>query len=291
MIQLYSSSGFRAPARMYKLGFPIWYGYGSEIREMVDEAGKVGFDYVEVSIDYPWPWGGGLRLSEVVRMVREAGLSLGFHAPWRDLRLSSPLEEIRMASVKLFERAVSELSSYECDYVAVHLSTDQAADRIEEIRDEVVEAAVRSAEELMEISRSLGIRLLVENVREDLDMFARIASRSGGVCLDIGHVIVSAARRLGRDSVDAELDRWLKALKEKVAAIHYSGVRFNGKHARDHQLTSSSDKYLQVLKGWLGELKPRNILLEVFEGLGENHARPSQLADAVRFLKSPLNRR
>ncbi|MEM3921988.1 MAG: TIM barrel protein, partial [Nitrososphaerota archaeon] len=254
--------------------------------------------------------------------IRGLGLSLGFHAPWRDLRLSSPFDEIRNASIKIFEKIALELSAYDCDYLVAHLSTDQAVDeirnasikifekialdlsaydcdylvahlstdqavdRIDEIRGEVVEAATASAETLVEICRSLGLRLLVENVREDLEMFERIASRADGVCLDLGHVIISTARRLERDKIDAELEKWLSSLKDKVEAIHYSGVKFDGKHARDHQLTDSSDKYLRLLKRWLTELRPRHILLEVFEGAGEEHAWPRQLADAVRFLKA-----
>ncbi|MEM2188858.1 MAG: sugar phosphate isomerase/epimerase [Nitrososphaerota archaeon] len=278
--------GFRALGAMHKLGFPIWYGYGPEISKIVEEAHRIGFDYIEISIDYPWPRGGEPSLSEVMKTIRGLGLSLGFHAPWRDLRLSSPFDEIRNASIKIFEKIALELSAYECDYLVAHLSTDQAVDRIDEIRGEVVEAAIASAETLVEICRSLGLRLLVENVREDLEMFERIASRADGVCLDLGHVIISTARRLERDKIDAELERWLSSLKDKMEAIHYSGVKFDGKHARDHQLTDSSDKYLRLLKRWLTELRPRHILLEVFEGAGEEHAWPRQLADAVRFLKA-----
>jgi sugar phosphate isomerase/epimerase len=272
---------------MHKLGFPIWYGYGLEISRIVEEARETGFDYIEVSIDHPWPRGGEPSLAGVVRVIRGSGLSIGFHAPWRDLRLSSPFEEVREASIRVFERIASDLSAHECDYLVAHLSTDQAVDRINEIRDEVVKAAVKSVETLTGICRDLGLILLVENVREDLEMFERVASRADGVCLDIGHVIISTHKRHGRESVDAELERWMRSLKDRIMAIHYSGVRFDGKYARDHQLTNSSDKYLRLLKNHLGELRPRYILFEVFEGLSEEHAWPRQLADALHFLRSP----
>jgi sugar phosphate isomerase/epimerase len=271
---------------MHKLGFPVWYGYGSEIGRIVEEAHGTGFDYIEVSVDHPWPRGGEPSLSEVAKLIRGSGLSIGFHAPWRDLRFSSPFDEVRETSVKVFERVASDLSSHECEYLVVHLSTDQAIDRIDEIRGEVVEAAVRSAETLTEICRSLGLRLLVENVREDLEMFELIASRADGVCLDIGHVIISTYKKHGRERIDVDLKRWMASLKDSVVAIHYSGVKFDGKHARDHQLTDSSDRYLRLLKSRLGELRPRYILFEVFEGMGEEHAWPRQLADALHFLRS-----
>ncbi len=271
---------------MLRLGFPIWYGYGERVEELIREARKTGFDYLEVSLDYPWPFKGSFQLSKVVKAALSEGLSIAFHAPWRDLRLSSPFEDIRNASLKVFEKVISEISSYEIDYLVVHLSTDQAADRIEEIREEVLDAALSSVDSLKGISENLGLRLVVENVREDLDMFRKIASRASRICLDVGHVIISTVRRLGRERVDEELERWLDALKDRIEIMHYSGVRFEGKWVRDHQLTDSSDKYLRRIKNKLKEIKPRGFLLEVFEGRGEDeHVRPSHLADAVSFLK------
>ena len=271
---------------MLRLGFPIWYGYGERVEGLIREARKIGFDYLEVSLDYPWPFKGSFQLGEVVEAAFSEGLSIAFHAPWRDLRLSSPFEDVRSASLKIFEKVVSEISNYEADYLVVHLSTDQAADRIEEIRDEVLDAALSSVDSLKGISKSFGLRLVVENVREDLEMFRKIASRASRICLDVGHVIVSTVRRLGRERVDEELERWLEALRDKVEVVHYSGVRFEGRWVRDHQLTDSSDKYLRRIKNELKEMKPRGLLLEVFEGRGEDeHARPSHLADAVSFLK------
>jgi len=272
---------------MHKLGFPIWYGYGLEISRIVEEACETGFDYIEVSIDHPWPRGGEPSLADVVRVIRGSGLSIGFHAPWRDLRLSSPLEEVREASIRVFERIALDLSAYECDYLVAHLSTDQAVDRIDEIRDEVMKAAVKSVEMLTGICRGLGLKLLVENVHENLEMFEKVASRADGICFDIGHVIISTHKRRGRESIDAELEKWMRSLRDRVVTIHYSGVKFDGKYARDHQLTDSSDRYLHLLKNHLGELRPRYILFEVFEGVGEEHVWPRQLADALHFLRTP----
>ena len=277
----------RSDKLMFKLGFPIWYGYRNRVRELARESRRIGFDYVEVSLDHPWPFSGNPGLDEAVRAVLSEGLSIAFHAPWRDLRLSSPLEEVRSASIKVFRKVASKISSYECDYLVVHLSTDQAIDRIEEVRGEVVEAAVKSVGELNDISRELGLKLMFENVREDLEMFKVIASKSMGICLDAGHVIVSTSRRLGREHAEDELRKWLTTLKDKIRIIHYSGVKFNGKWVRDHQITDSSDRYLRLIRSKLKQINPEYFLLEVFEGRKEEeHARPSHLADAVRFLKS-----
>jgi len=271
---------------MFKIGFPIWYGYGKHIRELAHEAARVGFDYLEISLDYPWPFRGRMPLREVVEIATKEGLSPAFHAPWRDVRPASPFEEVRHASLKVLEKVVAEISSFECEYLVAHISTDQAFDKIEEIRGEVVKAAVESIKSLKEISEAGGLKLVVENVREDLKTFLEIVSRSGiYACLDVGHAICLIARRIGREAVEEELSKWFSSLRDRIRVVHYSGIRFGNGWVRDHQLTSSADKYLRFTKSQIQKLGLENFLLEVFEGPGDGEVKPSHLADAVSFLR------
>ncbi|HDD65998.1 MAG TPA: sugar phosphate isomerase/epimerase [Nitrososphaeria archaeon] len=271
---------------MLRLGFPVWYGYGGRIRELAREAARVGFDYLEISLDYPWPFKGRLPLREVVETAAKEDLSPAFHLPWRDVRPASPLEDVRRSSLKVLEKVVAELSGFECEYLVAHVSTDQALDKIDEITGEVVEAAVESIRSLRSFSEAGGLRLVIENVREDLKTFLEIVSRSGAhACLDVGHAVCSIAKRMGREAVERELSKWFDSLRDRIRVIHYSGIRFGNGWVRDHQLTSSADRYLRFTKSRIRGLSLRNLLLEVFEGPGDGEVKPSQLADAVSFLK------
>jgi hypothetical protein len=55
-------------------------------------------------------------------------------------------------------------------------------------------------------------------------MFERIASRADGVCLDIGHVIISTYKGYGRGNIDAELERWLTSLRGHLGELRLSAT-------------------------------------------------------------------
>jgi len=115
---------------MHKLGFPVWYGYGFEISRIIEEARDTGFDYIEVSIDHPWPRGGEPSLDEVVRLIKGSGLSTGFHAPWRDLRLSSPLSRSQHTATA---SARSPLYAISTDAILLGLSSSTLSQLLERI--------------------------------------------------------------------------------------------------------------------------------------------------------------
>ncbi len=270
-----------------KLGFPIWYGYGERIWKFIDEAEEAGFNYLEISLDYPWPFRGKPKLGEVVRKALDEGFSIAFHAPWRDIRPASPIEEVRNSSVAALKKFMSEVAEHSADYIVLHLSTDQAVDRIPEIGEESINAAVESIKELKSFTRSLGLRMVVENVREDLHRFKRIVLESDSeVCLDVSHAICSIVRNGGRGRIEEELITWITELKDRVKVLHFSGVKFMENRVKDHFLVDENDHYLKLVKKELKLLNIENFLLECFEDPDHGEVTPMRLAPAVKFLKS-----
>jgi len=271
---------------LMKIGFPIWYGYGDRIRGIILEAAEAGFDYIEVSLDYPWPLAGDWRLEEVVGEILDRGLSAAFHAPWRDIRLASPIGAVRRASVRALEKFMSRVSKYPCDYAVVHVSSDQAVDRIPRLREECVASAVKSIREILSSKTMSSIRIVCENVREDLEMFKRIISEAGvEVCLDVSHAICVAARSSRRNGLEEEARAWIRGLGSMIRVLHISGVRFEGNWVRDHLTITRDDRYLKLVKEELEGLAVENLLLEVFEDPGGGEARPIQLRGVVECLR------
>jgi len=269
-----------------RIGFPIWYGYGDRLQKMISEAADVGFDYIEVSLDYPWPFRGAYRLEDVIRDAFDHGLSIAFHAPWRDIRLASPISEVRKTSVKAFEEFMAKVSRYSCDYVVVHLSSDQAVDRIPQIREEYIASAVKSVKEILSLESLSSLKIVFENVREDLDTFKRIVSEAGSeVCLDVSHAICLAARSSKKNKLDEEVKRWIRELGSLIRVMHFSGLRFMGNWVRDHVIIPKDDRYLKLVKEELRNLNVENFLLEVFEDPDKGEVHPPQLREVVEFLK------
>jgi len=270
-----------------KIGFPIWYGQWRGLQVLMSEISKSGFDYIEISLDYPWPFKGDLKIGEVVRLAESEGLSAAFHGPWRDIRLSSPIERIRSASVEAFKAFIEEISGFECDYLVVHLSTDQAVDRIPLIRDEVVESAVKSVEELSSFGRGLGLRIVFENVKEDLPEFREIISKTGSeICLDISHAVCASVRKGRKNDLEGNVLKWIKEFGDRIRVMHFSGMKFIGNRVKDHLMTDESDRFLQLVKRELKGLRVENFLLEIFEEIDQGEVSPRRLAKIVKYLRS-----
>lgn len=248
---------------------------------------KSGFDYIEISLDYPWPFKGELEIDEVVHLARSEGLSIAFHGPWRDIRLSSPIERVRNTSIETFKLFIEEISIFRCDYVVTHISTDQAFDRISLIRNEVIESAVESINELSSFARSVGLRIIFENVEEDLPQFKEIISRTNSeICLDVSHAICVSARADKRNDLRDTVTNWIKEFRDRIKVMHFSGVRFMENWVKDHLLTDENDPFLQLVKGELENLKIENFLLEIFEDVDREEISPTRLERLVKYLKS-----
>jgi len=271
-----------------KIGFPFWYGYGRDFEEIIDEVVEAGFDYLEISLDYPWPSGGEFSLREVIHRALKDNLAIAFHGPWRDIRLSSPIERVRKVSVELFKSLVEEISGYGCEYLVVHLSTDQAIDRIPSVKKESIKAAAESARELNAFVKERGLKIVFENVREILQDFLEITSRANSkVCVDVSHIICTAVRNKKKNQLKKEIINWIASLRDKIEVIHYSGVKFFGNWVKDHLVTDEKDEYLQLVKKEMKALDVKYFLLEIFEDMHRKEVRPKHLSGLVSFLKEP----
>ncbi|MDW8022004.1 MAG: sugar phosphate isomerase/epimerase family protein [Nitrososphaerota archaeon] len=253
----------------------------------MSEISKSGFDYIEISLDYPWPFRGELKIGEVVQLAKLEGLSVAFHGPWRDIRLSSPIEKVRNASIEVFKSFIEEISNFECEYVVTHLSTDQAFDKIPLIRSEVIDSAVKSIEELSSFAQRLGLRMAFENVKEDLPQFREVVNRTKSeVCLDVSHIICFSSKASKRDDLIDIVARWINEFRDRIKMMHFSGVKFMEDWVRDHLITDENDPFLQLVKRELKKLKIENLLLEIFEDVTHEEVSPVRLENLVKYLRS-----
>ncbi|MCD6300605.1 MAG: sugar phosphate isomerase/epimerase, partial [Staphylothermus sp.] len=86
---------------MVNIGIPLWIG--TFTNQSVEEINRIllenKIELIELSIDYPWP-------QKQVELLRNAitcfanNFKISIHAPWRDLPLATPYENIRKTVVK-----------------------------------------------------------------------------------------------------------------------------------------------------------------------------------------------
>ena len=282
---------------MVLIGYPVWYG-DKNIEQVLTSIARAGFSYIELSLDYPWPFKHLDKLETIVNLAQEYSLKIGVHGPWRDIALASPIESIRRASVEVYRLLMERVASLDPLYLNVHLATSQVVDIDRDLEREAIESAIRSVEELYGIARDHGVDLVIENDPGKCcslpGHLAPIKERVGKVffCFDVGHAIIAYHRKLRRDRENSKVDylelarQWVTIFKDKLILLHLHDYKYKNGHVEDHLPPGSHNVNIKNLLKTLRDANIRYILLEVFYEEGGKHASPEKLVDIVRDVRT-----
>ena len=282
---------------MVLIGYPVWYG-DRNLDHVIASISRAGFSYIEVSLDYPWPFKHVDKLNNVIRLAREYSLRVGVHGPWRDIALASPIENIRRASIEVYKSLMENVALMDPLYLNVHLATTQIVDIERDLEKESIDAAMRSVEELYDIAREYGVDLVVENDPGKccslLDHLAPIKDRVEKVffCFDIGHAVIAYHRKMKRSREEVKVDylelarQWATVFERKLILLHLHDYRYKNGHVEDHLPPGTHNVNVKNLLKALRDTGIRYVLLEVFYEEGGKHASPEKLVDVVRDVKT-----
>jgi len=278
------------------VALPVWPKAGSVVKAL-SKANEYGFDYVELSLDYPWPERlRGRVLEEVEEAKGKYGLKLAVHAPWRDIALASPRLALREASLNVLEDCLSFASSVEALYFNLHVLTREAWS-IKGVREEAEEAALASVKHLAARARELGVELTVENNPEPMfgvpTMMKPLLEVEGvKLCLDVGHVAYAnwLVERRGMEAFRQEvagLEDWVEAFKGRVLVGHLHDYLAEEQEFQDHLMPGAGSSDVERHLRLLMEAGCRMLLLEVHWA---DRKKPAKFADLRRALKivSPM---
>lgn len=253
-------------------GVSIWLG-DCWIIDKLSKLYDLGLTFVEVSLDYPLPYRDESRfLTRLEEEKRKLGLKIGFHMPWRDISLASPLEPIRRGAVEVYKRCIDETLKFEPSYYNLHLSTLENIN-FDNVWSEVLESSYKSLVEILEHLDEASM-LTVENndsrVFHMPDHFEYLSSvlRDVMFCLDVGHALIASIKNSRSKINPFEIIlKWSKALpRGRLKLLHVHGVSYskNSKTILDHTLLSTSILSVEEVSE---ALKPHNVEyvnLEVF---------------------------
>jgi len=236
---------------MVTIGCPIWLGDRRSWKEKVREAYEAGFNYIELSLDYPWPLLDRDTPEAIVNETRKFGLDVIFHGCWRDVKLSSPIEGVRKASVSYVIDVAKAAGEIHPTYFILHLSTDQAVNQIEEYGDLFVEAAISSLKEVLEEAEKLGVEIVVENdpmhFMTTVDQVAEVLRRVDvEFCFDIGHAYAYTVRKERCADVDELISSWFKALGAKIIGAHVYDCIIRDHWVEEHVAPSENSQLIQA---------------------------------------------
>jgi len=204
-----------------KIGYAPWYGDKIPMKG-IETAHRLGFDYTEICLDYPW-----LRVLEksvenMKRQKREFGMDFAFHAPWAGIYLAHPCPEIRAGAVGLMKKCLKFAANLDPAYFNLHLKGNVEGQEFPEVQEMVLDAGIESAKELSEIASNYNIQLTIENNDGMHNYFASpqhfekvMKIKRMKMCFDIGHACVT-----NQSSDEGKIKEWFSKYKSKILVSH-----------------------------------------------------------------------
>ena len=284
---------------MVLIGYPVWYG-DKNLEHTIASVARAGFNYIELSLDYPWPFKQVDKLKQIRRYTQEYSLRIGLHGPWRDIALASPIESVRKAGLEVYRRVIEVAVDLEANYLNLHLATAQAIDVDSVIEKDSIEAAIHSAMELCDLACEHALYLVVENDPGKccglLSQLAPIADKEKRIkfCFDVGHAVIAYTRKAKKNKENTgqqinylELaSQWATTFKDRLILLHLHDYRVKNGHVEDHLPPGVANVSVKQLLKTLRGTGIYYILLEVFYEEGGKHASPEKLSNTVREVRT-----
>lgn len=281
---------------MVMIGFPLWLGDRKKFEDKVKRAHSAGFDFIELSFDYPWPIPDNLTPKKISSLIKDVGLSLAIHGSWRDIRLASPIDQVREASLNYVLRTLEIAKKLEPVYVVFHVSTDQAVREVEELEHLIIDVALQSVQSIVSFASKLGIVVLFENTPSQFcssieHMKKIVLSVEGSyVCFDIGHALLQALKLNDHGSVSVSyvIRKWVEELGSKILGVHVHDCIIRKSRIDEHIAPSISSQSIKYLMDFIRDksLKSNFVVIEAFKDVEGGEIDPRSLVDVVEKLKA-----
>jgi sugar phosphate isomerase/epimerase len=160
---------------------------GHKVEEEIRWMAGMGLDFIDLTLEPPAAGAWQIDLPVVRQALREHGLRVVGHTAYY-LPLGHPFERVRRGALDEFARCAEIFAGLGAAWMNVH--PDRKAPMHD--RNYVVERNLQSLRELLEIGRTAGIGMMVENLPDDFNTAATLAALLQplpglGLHLDLGH--------------------------------------------------------------------------------------------------------
>lgn len=245
-----------------KFGFPVWYGDGS-IRKSVETAHKLDFDYVELSLDYPWPERFSKKdITLLKNLKKEYSLDMAFHAPWGGIDLCYPRKDILEASMKVFSDSIKFAKTFSPLYFNFHLITNLPTWKCANIKKEIYKKTQETVKQLLFLSKKFDMQFTIENNSRKLFSETNEFKHLLGLenikfCFDVGH----AAKSAGGD-MNKKVSKWIKTFRKKLLVLHLHDTLGGNDHL-DHLPIGDGDLEIRSILETIRTTSCKYILIEL----------------------------
>jgi sugar phosphate isomerase/epimerase len=253
----------------FKYGLPVWYGNIDSIDEEIERARRLGFDYVEISLDFPLPEILGKReIAKILATGRKNRISFAFHAPPAGLEIGSPRTEIRKAATDFTIGLMRWTKRFKPLYFNLHGDAgedDVVGNELGELT--ALAACAKSCMEIKKAGKRMGIVPTFENTPDPLfglsSSVDAVLSSGMALCFDIGHAeIVNeiSTEALGKE--DRPLKKWVSLHGARMRAIHFHNIKRGSDHFPLFSGDINMEKSFKLLSGSAAKFMTIEIIKE-----------------------------
>ncbi len=277
-----------------KYGFSIWYGSKSILSE-IERAGRLGFDYVELSLDFVWPEGLEKQKKMIKNSLKENGLEMSFIAPHTDVRLANPRREIREGGQKLLKKVLKFATYFNPPFLIFYIRGGSEPlnfagylpkYKFSIIEDAINKAALESFDILTKKAKKYNIKLALENSGRGLfskmkDFRLLITDDRFHLCCDIGHILRSSSLLNDKNNYTiTNIKKWYDFFGRKIIASHIHDAKIEGGKVRDHLNLGEGNLDMKKVASLLSKTKCNYIKLETFSAYNSDYLMKENLKNA-----------
>jgi len=198
------------------VGLSMLHCLGEPFSSLCQRLQEVTVDYVEL-IDDGWHKLDQERVKKLKEIGKSQGLTYTLHAPFASINIAAPAEDMRNFTIKRLEKSMVFARQLECCLMVFHPGLRTGISGFYPGMD--WKANIESVQNLLELSRTHGVKIGIENVPEqygflvaNVEQFFRFFNDLGedlGLVLDVGH-----------SNINGQTHAFIEAFGKKIVHVH-----------------------------------------------------------------------
>lgn len=233
-----------------------------DILEEIEEIGKLGFDFVEITIEGPKAFAEDhrRRKEKILKLLRKYRMFAIGHSMWF-VDFGTPYENVRKGWIEEGKKDIDVAKELGIRFLVFHLeSNNPLLFKDRRMRRKIINNNVKSMKELVEYGGNKGVGVVMENgIGKELSKLSNYKDvidkvKGLGVCIDIGHAFMLGGMK--------NVTKFIRTFRKKIGHIHMHDNR--GKKDDHFPLGLGELEYEKVAKALKRIGYNKTITFEIF---------------------------
>ncbi|MEE9323745.1 MAG: sugar phosphate isomerase/epimerase family protein [Candidatus Aenigmarchaeota archaeon] len=191
-----------------------------DILEEIEKIGKLGFDFVEITIEGPKAFSEDLmrKKEKILKLIKKYGMFAVGHGMWF-VDFGTPYENVRKGWIEEGKKDIDVAKELGIKFLVFHMeSNDPLLLKDRRMRRKIINNNVKSMKELVDYGKTKGVGIVMENgIGKELSKLSNykyvIDKVKGlGINIDIGHAFMLGGMK--------NVMKFIRAFRKKIEHIH-----------------------------------------------------------------------